>query len=426
MKNVFALCGVLSVAVMVFGEENSNVEPFRLGVGGFMGIDRIGASARTWINEKYGFELQGFRNWEATLEGAEAQFKYKWNTPSKITPYILAGGGFQLRDQLNAITPEYNVAMGTFTAGAGVEKMWEHEHKHGFSAEMAYVGGSTEYKTTTGTETVEADPFSFRLMYHLYIFPTSKSDRDKDGVYDKLDRCPKVAEDKDGFEDTDGCPELDNDQDGIADDQDKCPTKAEDKDGFEDNDGCPELDNDNDGVEDSKDKCPNEAEDKDGFEDKDGCPELDNDKDGIEDSKDKCPTVAENFNKFEDTDGCLDTLPVVKAVANIPTKQIAFEVGSAKLKPVSLPILNQLADTLKAWPEVQMEIQGHTDNTGDAAKNTQLSKDRATSVRTYLESRGVAANRLRSEGYGSDKPAQTNDTPEGREANRRVEIVPVQ
>ncbi len=132
-------------------------------------------------------------------------------------------------------------------------------------------------------------------------------DKDKDGILNKDDKCPEKAEDKDGFEDADGCPDLDNDKDGILDAQDKCPDKAEDKDGFKDEDGCPDLDNDNDGIEDSLDKCPNEAELVNNIEDEDGCPEKDTDNDGILDPVDKCPDVAEDKDGFEDKDGCPDT-----------------------------------------------------------------------------------------------------------------------
>ena len=164
-------------------------------------------------------------------------------------------------------------------------------------------------------------------------------DQDRDGVYDVDDKCPDQLEDRDGFRDSDGCPELDNDNDGIPDVQDKCANEAEDLDQFEDEDGCPELDNDKDGVpdlndpcpnapedgqgkrpkdgcpstaedadgdgiNDQKDKCPEDPEDRDGFEDEDGCPEPDNDNDGVPDNFDACSDKAEDADGFEDDDGC--------------------------------------------------------------------------------------------------------------------------
>ena len=162
-------------------------------------------------------------------------------------------------------------------------------------------------------------------------------DRDEDGIPDESDACAKEAEDPDGFEDSDGCPDLDNDEDGVADTADDCPNRSEDRDGFKDSDGCPDLDNDEDGVPDTTDKCVllaedvngfddadgcpeadddhdgvvddkclNEPEDMDGFEDADGCPDPDNDKDSIADPRDQCPLAAEDVDQFEDDDGCPD------------------------------------------------------------------------------------------------------------------------
>ncbi|MFH1808361.1 MAG: OmpA family protein [Pseudomonadota bacterium] len=160
-------------------------------------------------------------------------------------------------------------------------------------------------------------------------------DRDGDGFKDREDGCPDEPEDRDGFEDSDGCPEPDNDRDGVLDGVDTCPLEPEDVDGFEDADGCPDPDNDQDtvldaedkcprtaglpeengcprhdrdgdGIVDKKDKCPEEAEDMDAFEDADGCPDLDNDKDDVPDVEDKCPLDPEDKDEFEDTDGCPD------------------------------------------------------------------------------------------------------------------------
>jgi len=131
-----------------------------------------------------------------------------------------------------------------------------------------------------------------------------EKDNDKDGVLDVDDRCPEIQEDRDGWRDGDGCPDPDNDGDGLQDEEDACPSKAEDMDGHQDADGCPELDNDQDGIPDARDQCPLEPEDKDGFRDDDGCPEPDNDGDGIMDGSDRCPNAAEELNGIDDLDGC--------------------------------------------------------------------------------------------------------------------------
>jgi len=134
--------------------------------------------------------------------------------------------------------------------------------------------------------------------------PPPPPDKDGDGLLDIDDKCPDEAEDKDGFQDQDGCPDPDNDQDGVLDGSDRCPKKKEDKDGFQDQDGCPDDDNDKDGIKDADDKCPDKPEDKDGFEDQDGCPDDDNDGDGIKDADDKCPDKPESMNGTDDEDGC--------------------------------------------------------------------------------------------------------------------------
>jgi len=131
-------------------------------------------------------------------------------------------------------------------------------------------------------------------------------DQDTDGVPDELDQCPELAEDKDGFEDSDGCPDFDNDDDGVPDDNDRCPTEKEDSDEFEDDDGCLDPDNDHDSVLDAQDACPKEAGAASRDPKQNGCPERDRDVDGIFDSQDKCPKKAEDRDAFQDEDGCPD------------------------------------------------------------------------------------------------------------------------
>ncbi len=125
---------------------------------------------------------------------------------------------------------------------------------------------------------------------------------DNDHVLTVFDKCPDEAEDMDGYQDDDGCPEPDNDGDGVLDVEDECPLKPGGG-----ADGCPvDQDPDNDGVIGSADSCPEDPEDKDGFEDGDGCPDRDNDDDGIPDEKDDCPDNAEDLDSFEDSNGCPD------------------------------------------------------------------------------------------------------------------------
>ena len=251
------------------------------------------------------------------------------------------------------------------------------------------------------------------------------ADPDNDGIKGSQDKCPNEPEDKDGFQDDDGCPETDNDNDGIADAKDKCPLVAEDKDGFQDDDGCPEDDNDNDGIADVKDKCPNEPEDKDGFQDDDGCPEKDNDNDGIEDANDKCPNDAETYNGVEDGDGCPEkeaTVFITKEKIVI-TEKIFFASNKANILPKSDPLLNSVAEVMKKFPNVKkVRIDGHTDDVGDDTKNQVLSEKRAKAVLDALVKRGVDKHRLEAKGFGETAPLVQGTDAAAREKNRRVEF----
>ncbi|MBM3679091.1 MAG: hypothetical protein FJW96_14640, partial [Actinobacteria bacterium] len=147
---------------------------------------------------------------------------------------------------------------------------------------------------------------TFRALAGV-MYVAESTEADGDGIPDGKDQCPTEPEDKDGYEDADGCPDKDNDGDTIADTDDKCPMNAEDPDGFQDTDGCPDDDNDQDGVDDSHDQCGDKKETKNGFKDDDGCPdEPDQDSDGVADAKDQCPDKPEDTDGFQDTDGCPD------------------------------------------------------------------------------------------------------------------------
>jgi OOP family OmpA-OmpF porin len=249
-------------------------------------------------------------------------------------------------------------------------------------------------------------------------------DKDGDGIKDDVDECPTEPEDKDGFQDEDGCPDPDNDADGIADANDKCPNDPEDKDKFEDDDGCPDLDNDQDGIVDKIDQCPDEAEDKDGFEDDDGCPDCDNDKDGVPEcpeAKDKCPDQSAPGT----IDGCPQKYQlIVVTQEKIELKQtVYFDTNKTTIKKVSFPLLDEVAQAMGDNPTISVRIEGHTDSQGTDARNLKLSQGRAESVRTYLVKKGVAADRMVAQGYGESVPIADNRTSAGRAQNRRVEFV---
>ena len=216
----------------------------------------------------------------------------------------------------------------------------------------------------------------------------------------------------------------DKDGDGIKDNVDECPNDPEDKDGFQDEDGCPDPDNDNDGIADTIDQCPNEPEDKDGFEDDDGCPDCDNDKDGVPEcpeAKDKCPDQPAPGT----IDGCPQKYTLVVVTQDkIELKQtVFFDTNKATIKKVSFELLNQVGQAMQDNPTIQVRIEGHTDSQGNDKFNMKLSQRRAESVRTYLVKKGVAADRMVAQGYGETVPIADNRTSAGRAQNRRVEFV---
>ncbi len=106
------------------------------------------------------------------------------------------------------------------------------------------------------------------------------------------------------------------------------------------------------------------------------------------------------------------------------TQGILFDVDSDRIRPESTPTLNEIADMMKSHTDLKILVEGHTDNTGEAAHNQTLSEQRAASVVKYLTTKGaIDASRLQSKGFGASNPAKPNDTQEGRQANRRVELV---
>ncbi len=251
-------------------------------------------------------------------------------------------------------------------------------------------------------------------------------DTDGDGLVDSKDKCPYEAEDKDGFQDEDGCPDPDNDNDGVLDQNDRCRDVAEDIDDFEDDDGCPDEDNDKDGLKDLADNCPDSPEDFDQWKDDDGCPDPDNDGDGVLDADDRCIDVPETKNGFEDDDGCPDQPPLAR-IENckiVIGEKVFFDTNKATIKAVSFPLLNEVARIIRENPGIQrVDIEGHTDSDGSAAYNRGLSDRRAKSVRKYLIGQGIPARKLTGKGYGEANPIADNDTPEGKEMNRRVEFI---
>lgn len=252
---------------------------------------------------------------------------------------------------------------------------------------------------------------ALRVMFALRYDETFL-DSDGDGVPDIRDRCPTEAEDKDGFQDNDGCMDPDNDGDGVVDGEDGCPLEK----GPAARRGCPEKDSDGDGITDEFDKCPDKA----GPKDYDGCPDTDGDE--VPDNEDDCPDL---FGPPENNGCPFDSPPYVVVESDrIRIKgNVLFETGSAIIQKRSYSLLDEVALVLRKNPMLgPVLIEGHTDNRGSRALNMSLSGKRARSVLDYLVSKGIDRKRLSSAGFGFDKPITTNDTALGRAKNRRVDF----
>ena len=237
------------------------------------------------------------------------------------------------------------------------------------------------------------------------------TDADHDGVFDGIDQCPDTP--AGAHVDAKGCP-IDSDRDGVPDGIDQCPNTPIGA--MVDATGCP-LDSDKDGVPDGIDKCPNTPP---GVEVDDvGCQRFkDSDGDGVDDSKDKCPGTAPGTRV--DAVGC----PILFTPERTPVilRGVIFETGKSALKPESFTVLDIVAQSLNANPDIRIEVAGYTDNTGAATTNVRLSQARASAVRSYLASKGVAPDRMIAKGYGAANPIATNTNAAGRQQNRRVEL----
>lgn len=240
--------------------------------------------------------------------------------------------------------------------------------------------------------------------------PALPPDRDRDHVPDATDACPDT-----GYLNTpDGCP-PDSDADGVRDPDDHCPREA----GLVEFDGCPDSDPDKDGVRIPLDRCPDEP----GVP-PEGCPVRDEDGDGILDGVDRCPLEAETKNGVDDEDGCpeVPSSPADLKGLEGAIEGIRFEANQAELIPANPEPLQRIAEVLKQYPNLRVEISGHTDKLGLAHLNQELSQRRAESVKLWLVDRGIPADRIRAVGRGSSEPRASNNTADGRAANRRIEL----
>ena len=365
-----------------------------------------------------------------------AQFGAK-DPAKKLVPFVLAGGGaMSVVDSKNEDVVEKDTDAALYI-GVGAKYRVDNGWGLRADARLLFPPSSEGNGPTVDFEALLSiyKEFGRAEIEKVVEVVKGPADTDGDGLTDDVDKCPQEPEDKDGFQDDDGCPDNDNDGDGIPDTADKCALEPEDKDGWQDDDGCPEADNDADGIPDAADKCPNEPEDKDGFQDDDGCPDPDNDADGVLDPNDKCPDQPETKNGYQDDDGCPDEIPQkIKAFTGV-IQGINFKTGSADLLPSSNKVLDKAVAVLTEFGDLKLQIEGHTDDVAMKAKpnakfqdNKALSQGRAESVKAYFVKKGIAEDRLIAIGFGPEKPAidptglKGGKLTQARAKNRRVEF----
>jgi outer membrane protein OmpA-like peptidoglycan-associated protein len=380
--------------------------PSRLSVGRYLGsgFTLTGVGTINRIEKLGDVEVDNL-----TYYGLDGEIKYSFRKilgNGWIDPSIGIGGGYTWVD---------DIGFGTANGIAGV-KIW--------LAENFALDFQSTYKHAF-------EDYGVKHFQHSagILFKFGGKDTDGDGIYDVDDECPETPgleqfngcpdTDLDGVEDRqDDCPNTpglaefngcpDTDGDGIPDPKDACPTVA----GLASMNGCPDADGD--GITDADDACPNEA----GPKANNGCPWKDSDGDGVLDKDDQCPdvigTVANN--------GCPELSDAIKKALNDYAKTILFDTGKASIKETSARVLSDIVAIMKEYPNASFNISGHTDSVGRAEFNKKLSSERASSVMNYLIQNGIPSSRLSSQGYGEERPLDSNDTKEGRKNNRRVEI----
>ncbi|PWT70832.1 MAG: hypothetical protein C5B59_19310 [Bacteroidetes bacterium] len=236
--------------------------------------------------------------------------------------------------------------------------------------------------------------------------PKTVKDSDNDGTPDDQDSCITIP----GIPKYHGCPIPDTDHDGIDDEHDSCKTVA----GLARYHGCPIPDTDGDGVDDEHDSCKNIA----GVARYHGCPIPDSDHDGVNDEEDKCP----NEPGTPENNGCPVAIKEIQRKVQWLGSNVMFKTASSTLTQNSFSALNELADTLRKYPDLTLTISGFTDNTGSADYNKTLSQKRADKVKNYLVGKGIPADRITAIGYGNENPIGDNKTKSGKAANRRVQF----
>ena len=282
---------------------------------------------------------------------------------------------------------------------------------------LNYTNYNFAYSYDITTSSIRIPSAGSHGLLFTYKFKSKRNDRDKDGIYDEEDDCPRIP----GLLALKGCP--DKDKDGIKDSEDECPEEF----GLKINNGCP--DKDSDGVVDKKDECPQVP----GLPRFKGCPDTDGD--GLQDAYDDCPTERGPIQNHGCPKGASNTDTVYITVTdtvyitiNNDTdlkkvfKDVKFESDKYILTYSSILVLSEVSNYLDE-KALNIHITGHTDSQAPDEYNMELSENRVKAVQNYLVSKGISKSRIKIDWKGETEPIATNNTEEGRENNRRVELL---
>ncbi len=378
-------------------------------------------------------------------------------------PYLSTGLGIMMWNCENTDTnteiSSGNNLIGNI--GGGVE--WEISRAVGIDFGIKYQRIFNQHEDMSGESTSDlgrgdVQTGNLSAGFGITIRFGGSNDADHDGFDDKIDKCPLVPEDFDGFEDEDGCPEWDNDGDALSDlvetntgiytnvdSTGTDPNVADtDMDGINDYEEIftyktnpLNVDTDADSLSDGDEINEYQTDPNSVDTDGDTLPDYDEifilqtdpinadtDSDGFMDGDDKCPIEPETLNGFKDDDGCPDKKPEVIFEEKTPMilDGVRFESGSTELTEDAKFVLTKVVTTLLHYKEMHIEISGHTDNSGSTELNNKLSRKRAESVKRYLVNQGIESARLHAIGLGSYYPISSNDTLEGKALNRRIEF----
>ena len=441
MKKVILLSLILAISFSSQAQTLDKKWGAGLGLGAYGSINYggLGLMPELYLSRYLspGFDLMfkadlGILNSKASgtdLANPFLNLRYKLGGEKKnFRPYLFAGPGFLADNNTSGLN--FDLGIGAkYYFNPGTAFYFDAGYINGIKAKRGLKDATDNiWKATIGLE---------------FDFGQTK-DTDMDGVSDKKDNCPNTPA---GVAvDANGCP-VDTDGDGVADYLDDCPDVAgltslkgcpdKDKDGIADkNDDCPDVagiaslkgcpDTDGDGVADKDVKCPDTQK---GWKvDASGCP-IDQDKDGVPDAIDECPTIAGP----KDNKGCpvkevtpeviKELTPEQVTIQKVKVTPVHFISDKSYLTDYSKGVLEKLIKTLNSDKDFKVNMYGYTDSQGSDNYNIKLSQDRIDSVIKHLISKGISKDRIiHQKALGKAKPIASNNTPEGRLQNRRVEF----